>query len=289
MKYIYYPGCSVQHTGRMYDRSFKAAWKALGYDVIELEDWNCCGATAYMSIRELTSHALAARNLALAEAEGADVLMTGCPACYLVLGKTNDYFKQDRDFAAKIRTALQAADLDYRGTVEVRHILDVLVNDIGLETVREKMTRSLEGLKVASYYGCQLTRPYGRFDDTEDPVLLDRFVEAIGATRVPYPLKTKCCGGMVANTDSERILPLLKELISCAHDGNADCIMVACPLCHMNLDFYQSDVNKRYGTDFHMPVVYFTQLLGLALGISARELEIGLELVPADKVLAKYA
>jgi len=289
MKYIYYPGCSVQHTGRMLDHSFKAAWKALGHEASELEDWNCCGATAYMSIRELTSHALAARNLALAEAEGADVVMTGCPACYLVLGKTNDYFKQDEDFASKIRAALQAAGLDYTGKVEVRHILDVLVNDIGLDTVREKATRPLEGLKVACYYGCQLTRPYGRFDDKEDPVLLDRFVEAVGAAPVPYPLKTKCCGGMVMNTEAEKVLPLARELIACAEENGADCILVACPLCHFNLDYYESEVNQRYGTSFRVPVVYFTQLLGLALRLSPRELEIGLELVPSDKVLAKYA
>lgn len=289
MKYIYYPGCSVQHTARMLDHSFKAAWKALGHEVVELEDWNCCGATAYMSIRELTSHGLSARNLALAEAEGADVLMTGCPACYLVLSKTNDYFHKDENFAEKIRAALQAAGLDYKGGVEVRHILDVLVNDIGLDAVREKITRPLEGLRVASYYGCQLTRPDGRFDDKEDPVLLDRFVEAVGATTVPYPLKTKCCGGMVMNTDSEKVLPLVRELIGCADENGADCILVACPLCHFNLDYYQSDVNRTYSANYRMPVVYFTQLLGLALGLSPRELEIGLELVPSDKVLAKYA
>ena len=289
MEYLFFPGCSLEFTAKGYDHSSRAVADALGCRLRELPDWNCCGATSYMSIRELTSHGLSARDLALAEAEGAKDLVTVCSACYTVLSKTNDYMAEMPEFARKIRSALNAVGLDYNGTVRVRHLLDVIVNDIGLDTVREKVVNPLDGLRVACYYGCQLTRPHGRFDDPEDPQTLEQLVSALGATPVHYPLKAKCCGAMVVNTGGDDLLHLVDALLASAKDADADCIVTPCPLCHFNLEFYQQDIKTKLKQDYRLPVYYFTQLIGLALGISAEELGFGLELIPSQKLIANYA
>ncbi len=289
MDYLFFPGCSLEFTSRGYDKSSRAVAEALGCVLKDLPDWNCCGATSYMSIRELRSHGLSARNLALAEAEGASELITVCSACYTVLNKTNDYISEMPDFAQKIRTALASAGLKYDGTVRVRHLLDVIVNDIGLEAVNEKVVKPLTGMKVACYYGCQLTRPHGRFDDPEYPQTLDLLVEALGATPVDYPLKAKCCGAMVVSTQRNDLLPLVDALLGAALEAQADCIVTPCPLCHFNLEFYQDDVNRQLGADYKIPIHYFTQLIGLALGLDVRELGFGLELIPSENLISVYA
>jgi len=289
MEMLYYPGCSVQYTAKMYDTSAKAVCKKLDMELKELPDWNCCGATTYMSVRELVSHGNSARNLALARREGADEMVTVCPACYITLYKTNEYFQTNPEFADMIRQGLKAAGLDYDGGLRIRHLVDVIVNTVGLDEVEKRIKKPLEGLKVACYHGCMLTRPFGGFDSEERPVILDRITRSLGAEVVEYPLTAKCCGGMVTNTESSKTIPVVAGLLRAAKEAGADCIAVACPLCHMNLDFYQPEVNRYLGGDYSIPIVYFTQLMGLAMGLSRRELEIGLELVPSDKVLGKYA
>ncbi len=289
MEYLFFPGCSLEFTAKGYDRSSRAVAEALGCPLRDLPDWNCCGATSYMSIRELTSHALSARNLALAEAEGAKDLVTVCSACYTVLNKTNDYLGEMPEFEAKIRSALNQAGLDYNRSVRVRHLLDVIVNDIGLEEVRAKVVNPLTDLRVACYYGCQLTRPHGRFDDPENPETLERLVTAIGATPVHYPLKAKCCGAMVVSTGGDDLLHLVDVLLASAEDAEADCIVTPCQLCHFNLEFYQEDIRSRLKRDYRFPIFYFTQLIGLALGIPREKLGFGLELIPSEELISAYA
>ena len=289
MEMLYYPGCSVEYTAKMYDTSARAVCKALGVELKELPDWNCCGATTYMSVHELVSHGNSARNLALAEKAGYKEMVVVCPACHTVLHKTNDYFQKDPEFAGAIKQGLQAAGLDYAGGVRIRHLIDVTVNSLGLDEVKAKAVKPLEGLKVASYHGCMLTRPFGELDSKEKPTTMDRLVESLGATPVEFELTAKCCGGMVTNTEPEKTIPVVAGLLRSAKAAGAECIAVACPLCHMNLDFYQPEVNQYLGGYYTIPVVYFTQLMGLAMGLPQKELEIGLELVPSDKVLGKYA
>jgi heterodisulfide reductase subunit B len=289
MELLYYPGCSVEYTAKAYDVSTRAVCQKLGVDLKELEDWNCCGATTYMSVRELVSHGNSARNLALAEKQGYKEMVAVCPACQTVLHKTNDYMEKDPEFAQLIRQGLKAAGLDYTGGVKVRHLIDVVVNDIGLDAVRNSVTKPLGGLKVAAYHGCMLTRPYGTIDSSERPTIMDRLLAALGAEPVEYPLTAKCCGGMVVNTETEKVVPVVAGLLRCARDMGADCIAVACPLCHMNLDFYQPEANKFLGGDYTTPVAYFTQLMGLAFGCSPKELGFGGELVSTGKLVAQYA
>ncbi len=288
-KYLYYPGCSVEASANAYDISTRAVAPVLGVEMEELDDWNCCGATSYMSIRELRSFAISGRNLALAEAAGCTDLITVCNACYTVLSKANEYITDNRDLRDKINDALAAAGLHYSGSVKVRHFLDVVVNDVGLDKVKSKIRKPLSGVRVACYYGCQLTRPHGRFDDVEFPTVMDDLFKTCGADVVDYPMKTKCCAGMLMTTDTSIAESCCKSLLQCAVDSGAECIVTACPLCQINLDAYQDKINRRFGTSFKIPVVYFTQLLGLAFGIKPKTLGFGKEITSARSVVAKVA
>ena len=209
MKYLYYPGCSLKSTGRAYEESLLAVFRALRVPLEELEDWNCCGETAYMAVDEMKAFGLAARNLALAEdqngAQKAEEvnLVAPCSACYLVLTKAQHYIDEYTEVGQTILPALQAAGLRYEGRVRVRHPLDVLVNDVGLDTFAAQVRRPLAGLRVACYYGCQVVRPYASFDDQDNPTTMDQLVRAMGAEPIDWPLKTRCCGGSLTGTIEE--------------------------------------------------------------------------------------
>ncbi len=285
-KYLYFPGCSAEATGKAYDISARAVWKKLEMDVTELEDWNCCGSTSYFSIRELESFGVSARNLAIAQRMGGYDLINICNACYTVLAKTNRYLAEDRNLHDTINEALAAAGLSYDGGIWVRHLLGVLAKDVGYEAIAEKVTRRLTNLRVACYYGCQLSRPMGVCDDPEFPVTMDKLFEAVGAEPIDYPVKAKCCGGALIFTNEDAALTLVHELLKCAVDNGADVIATACPLCEMNVEAFQPQVNKLFGTNYNIPVVYFTQLLGVALGIDPKDLALDKQIVSADAVLA---
>ncbi|MCK4236983.1 MAG: CoB--CoM heterodisulfide reductase iron-sulfur subunit B family protein, partial [Candidatus Krumholzibacteria bacterium] len=265
------PGCSVQATANLYQESIDAIATPLGLELEELEDWNCCGATAYMSVRELMSFAISARNLALAEKFHRD-MVTPCSACYLVLNKTNQYFSDYPDIRKKLGQALEAGGLSYSGNIKVRHLLDVVVNDVGTEKLSSLVRNKLEGLKVVPYYGCQIVRPDVSFDDPDEPESMDRLIEALGATCIDYRMKTKCCGASLMGTQERLALRLCKNLLLEAEKSGAHCIVTLCPLCQMNLDVYQSKVNSLFGTKFKLPVLYFTQLIGVALGLPQSDL-----------------
>jgi heterodisulfide reductase subunit B len=287
LSFSYYPGCSVEGMNRAYDKSTQIVCKALDIDLAELNDWNCCGASAYMSIHEMKASLLSARNLALAEKEKKDLVVV-CPACLTTLNKTNHYLAEDSRFKRTIGTALKAANFQYFGSVKVRHLLEVIVNQVGEEEVKTRIKRKLSGLKVAPYYGCQLTRPFGEIDDKEFPMILDRLLTWIGVEPVNFPLKAKCCGGLLMMTNEDVALGLNRNLLDCAKQNGAECIITICPLCHMNIETYQSDVNKMFGTDFKIPALYFTQLMGLAFGFSRKELGIGDEMIPSQELLEKH-
>jgi len=286
-QFSYYPGCSVEGMNKNYDKSARVVCELLNINLTELNDWNCCGASAYMSIRELRAHLLSARNLAIAEKEKKDLVVV-CPACLTTLEKTNHYLREDSRFKRTITTALKAADMQYGGTVKVRHLIEVIVNEVGEDRVRSKVKRKLSGLKVAPYYGCQLTRPFGEIDDEEFPMIFDKLLGWIGAQPVNYPVKAKCCGGLLMMTNENVGLGLTQNLLQNAVDNGAECIGTLCPLCHMNLETYQDSVNKKFQTNYKMPILYFTQLLGLAFGFSRERLGINEEMIPSRRVLERY-
>lgn len=264
MTYAYYPGCSLKGTGRAYEESLLSVFRALDVDVQELEDWNCCGATTYMSYDELQSYALAARNLSLAKQTGKD-LMAPCAACYLVLNKTQYYVRDYPWIGEIVGHALDAIHLPRNIAAKVRHPLEILLNDVGLDAIRKKVTRPLRGLKVAPYYGCQIVRPYALFDSQREPTSMDQLLQACGADIVYYPVKTQCCGGSQKGTLPEVGLDLIRHLLAEAQRNGAEVIATVCPLCQFNLEAFQEQAGNSH--QFHLPVLYFTQLLAVAFGI----------------------
>lgn len=286
--YSYYPGCSCSEgTAKAYNKSILAVSRVLGLELQEIEDWNCCGSSPYSAFNELGMLSLAARNLALAEKRGLD-LVTPCSACYVILNQANNILKQYPETRASVDTALAAGGLKYENTVRVRHILDVIVNDVGYDAVALEVKRDLGGLKTAPYYGCQIVRPGFGFDHTENPAALDKLITGIKAEVIDFPLKTTCCGSSLVLSEEKIALGLIKKILDAAAAGGAQCIITVCPLCQMNVDAYQSTVNRKFGTNYAIPVLFFTQLMGLAFGLN--ETELGLEgcIVPVDRVLAKY-
>jgi heterodisulfide reductase subunit B len=288
MRYLYYPGCSPKTSNKAYDLSARAVGRALGCELVELEDWNCCGATAYMSVRELSAFVIASRNLALAEQQGGGDLVTVCSACLTVLNKASRYRAENPELRKMIDEALAVVGLEYHDDSRTRHFLDILVNDVGLDTIADRAVSSLAGLRVAPYYGCQVSRPYGTFDDQEFPTTMDRLFVRLGAEAVPFPLKARCCGGMLMSTNEEIALQLVRDLLACAVEHGAQVMATVCPLCHINLEAYQDKVNARFGTHHALPIVYFTQLVGVALGLPKKDLGVGMELVPTEEVFARY-
>jgi heterodisulfide reductase subunit B2 len=287
MRYAYYPGCSLEATGKPYEESVALVAKALGIELVELEDWNCCGATAYMSVNEVLSFSLSARNLCQAKKTG-DTLVTPCSACYTNLRKTEAYMVQFPELKKEVDEALAEANLRYDGGVVTKHFLQAIMEDIGVEKIKSNVQRPLSGLKVAPYYGCQIARPYGIEADSDNPMMLDNLLSALGATPTYYPMKTMCCGGSLMGTREDVALRLCRNLLLCAQQYDSQCIAVTCPLCQLNLDAYQSKINKVYGTNFSFPIVYFTQLMGIAFGIDSKGLGINQCIVPAQKVIAQY-
>ena len=279
MKYSYFPGCSLKGLGRAYEESLLPVMRHLGVELNELEDWNCCGATAYMSVDEAKAGVLAARNLAIAEKTGPQDLLTPCSACYLVLNKTQHNITDFPDIRDTVHRALRSANLSYTGSTTVRHPLDILVHDIGLDVIKEKVVRPLKGLKVAPYYGCQVVRPYSTFDDAWNPTTMDRLLATLGAEVVHYPLKTKCCGGSLTGTVPEAGLRMTYILLKEAVRRGADVIATICPLCQFNLDAYHDQIDRRWGRT-RIATVYFTQLMGLAFGFSPEQLGLKRNFIP---------
>ena len=286
--YTYFPGCSAAHGGtKAYDLSTQATAKVLDIDLIELEDWNCCGSTPYTSVDELASYCCSARNLALAEKKGFD-MVTPCSACFVLLTKTNNALKEYPALRAQVKETLAAGNLEYNGTVKVRHLLDIFANDIGYNNIKSQVKKDLNGLKVAPYYGCQIVRPGPSFDHPESPTTLDSLVNSLGAEAVQFPLKARCCGGSLIISEEDVALDLLYKLFNSASSNGAQCIVTVCPLCQTNLDVYQSKVNKKFKTNFNIPVLFFTQLMGIAFGIESKALGLESCIVPTEKVLASY-
>jgi len=289
--YAYYPGCSLETLAAAYHISTIEVGARLGVEFEEIEDWNCCGATTYSHVDELLSTVLGARNLAMAEAQGRD-LVAPCSACYKNLWSANAAMKHDADLTEHMNYALEADDLHYGGGVNVHHIIDVFVEDIGLDAIREQAGIGLGGLKVAAYYGCQIVRPRQEGDDLEDvraPHFFEDLMEAIGGKAVEFPYRLHCCGASLIVTKRTAALHMLRDLLHSATAAGADVIATACPLCQANLEVYRAHVNREFGTDFDIPIMYFTQLMGMAFGIKNRKLGIGKEIVSTARVAEAVA
>jgi heterodisulfide reductase subunit B len=277
-EFAYFPGCSLEKIGLSYHNSAIESTQKLDVKLKELEDWNCCGATTYFHVDELLAYTLCARNLAMAEKYKLD-LVAPCSACYKNTYFSNKHLKEDADLADHINYALEEDDLSFTGTSEVKHLIEVFVEDIGFDAIRDKVSNPLEGLRVAPYYGCQIMRPQKDDEDVEQADFFEDLMSAIGAEPVDYPLKLKCCGGSLLISNRIAAMSMVRNLLHNAEETGAQVIATACPLCQVNLECYQQQVNQDFGTRFSVPVVYFTQLIGLALGVPGKKLGIGSEVV----------
>ncbi|MCG6981068.1 MAG: CoB--CoM heterodisulfide reductase iron-sulfur subunit B family protein [Deltaproteobacteria bacterium] len=286
MKYFYYSGCSLEGTALEYDISTRAVMQALGVELIELDDWTCCGASAAEAVSELLSMVLPARNLALAARMDQDCdFVIPCSACYLNLRKVDEHLDRDEGLREKINAVLQEEELSYKGGIKSRHLLDVLATDIGAEMIKAKVNRKLSGLRIAPYYGCQALRPYGGYDDPEEPRCMEPLIEALGAEVHPWPMGAKCCGAGLMTTKKEIALELTGELLKAAK--GADCIATVCPMCQMNLDSYQKKVSQVKGEDLRISVLYLPQLIGMAFGLNAEALKLDLNMAYTDSLRTK--
>jgi heterodisulfide reductase subunit B len=269
----YFPGCTLKQQAAGLDRSAREVALAVGIELAELPSWNCCGATFPLSVENLLPLTGPARILAAARAEGTR-LAVACAACYNVLRRTNHVLHLDAEKREKIDLFIES---DYGGDLEIIHLLELLRREVGLERLRQAVQRPLEGLRVAAYYGCLLLRPPDEvaFDDPEHPVLLDELMAAAGAAPVSYPHRGECCGGYLALCSPEAAIQASFRVLSAAAEAGADLVVTSCPLCQFNLDHRQPAMRQMEAGFRPLPVLYFTQLLGLAFGSTGAGYRLG--------------
>jgi heterodisulfide reductase subunit B len=250
MQVSYYPGCSLHGTASEYEASTQAVSGLLGVELLELSDWNCCGASSAHSTNESLAHDLAARNLAIAEREGKDVVVP-CAACY-----------------SRLKAAENQNQKERKGEIEILSLLEFLTSRDRMEKIKQLKKRSLAGLKVVCYYGCLLVRPprVTRVANCENPQEMDRLMAALGAEAIPWSYKTDCCGASLVLTRTDIVRRLTQKILDGAKRAGAEAVVVACPLCQANLDTRQEEISRESGKEYALPILYFTELIGLALG-----------------------
>ena len=285
MKYAYYPGCSSEGSGAEYAHASEAVLEALGVELEEIDDWVCCGASPAHATSHLLSIALPAISCAAAEKQSLDI-MTCCACCHSRLKQVNQQVKDDPDLRAKISEIIEE---DYQGSPNVLHITEVLRRAVGLEAIKDRVRTPLKGLKVACYYGCLMARmPESLLSDkSEYPMLLDDLMGAVGAEPVDWPYKTECCGAALTLSQTKTVIRLSANVLQMAKQNGADALVVACPLCQANLDMFQGEAEKLLGEKFSIPVLYFVQLMGLAMNLDLKRICLDRLIVDPLPILAQ--
>jgi heterodisulfide reductase subunit B len=283
MTYAYYPGCSLHSTAREFDLSTRAVMQSLRIELEELHDWSCCGGSVAAAVSHDVGLAMAARNVALARREKLD-LLAACSGCYNKSARANQALAQPRE-KARIEPILEAMGVPLPDhAIRVRNVVDVLANDIDLAA---HVRRPLEGLKLACYYGCLLTRPADitGWDSVQFPTSMDRLCTTCGADVVEFRSKTRCCGGPIAVSNQERAYELSKALLDEAKSLGIDALVLACPLCDTNLELHQPEIERTYQVEYNLPILYITEIVGLALGLSPRQLGLQKHIVSPRPIL----
>ncbi|MDH5300916.1 MAG: CoB--CoM heterodisulfide reductase iron-sulfur subunit B family protein [Gammaproteobacteria bacterium] len=284
-KVAYYPGCALEGSGGPYDRSTRAIVGALNLQMENLRDYNCCGAMEVKNVHPMLQTYLSARNLAIAaEQMGLDTVMAPCNGCYHNLKKAEYELATSSDSLATVQDlAKKADDPVYNGNVRTVHLLEWLMEEVGVDGIKERISKNLQGIKIANYYGCMYTRPRQIYpekdkgpgsESTYKPHFMDDLLGAAGAQNVDFPLKTACCGGAHTLSDADTSTQLVLNLLQAAEDCGAEVIATECPTCHSGLEMHQVRAEKVFGIKTNVKIIYFTQLLGLALGLSPRKLGI---------------
>jgi heterodisulfide reductase subunit B len=286
MKVSYFPGCTLNTTGKGFDIAVRAATKAVGLDLVELDEWNCCGATYPLIVDNMLELAAPAHVLVAAREEGS-TLTTACTTCYNVLRRTNLFVQEHEEERERINAFIEA---EYDGEVTVKDILHLLRDDVGFASIQDKVQKPLEGLAVASYYGCMVLRPPDEvaYDDPDHPQSLDDLMAALGATPVDYPHKNECCGAYLAVENPQVTREMVYTILKSARAAGAEAVVTNCPLCQFNLDKQQADLRTAYAGYRSMPVFYFSQLMGLALGLSIEDYGWQRHYISPQPVLERY-
>lgn len=271
MDIAYFPGCSLHAMASEYDRSAHLVCERLGINLIEVEDWNCCGATAVHSLDHELALRLNARNLSIVNRMGRDAVTTSCAGCFNRLKTAAHELAQSGNLA---RSTEEQLDTDFSSLPGVTHLLQLLMEARGPRGLAQPVVKPLKGLRVAAYYGCLLTRPRHvvQFDDPEQPSSMDGLLRALGAETVTWSHKAECCGGSFAASEPGIVIDLGGQVLEAACRAGAEAVAVACPMCQVNLDSRQDEIRKERVDVHRLPVIYFTQLMGLAYGYSPREL-----------------
>ena len=277
MKYIYYPGCSLEGTAVEYNVATQAVMGALDAELVELEDWSCCGASAASATNHLISLALGARNLALAEQSELEMdFLIPCSACFLNLARSKVQVGRDVQLLKSVNEILREDGLRYRGGGRPRHFLDIIANDFDMEKIADLATTKLSGVRVALYYGCQALRPYGSYDDPEQPRSMEPLVQALGADVHGWNMGAKCCGAALMSTKKPVALEHVSRILKAAK--GADCIVTICPMCQMNLEGYQTEISKAYIGEKGISILYLSQLIALAFELPDQDIGLDLNL-----------
>lgn len=290
MKYAYYPGCASQTITKEYDNTTKKVCKILGIEFEEMTNANCCGAGLITDYNYELSIALNARIFAQAEKMGLDI-MTICSTCLMIMSRANKELKEFPKLLKKVNKTLEKAGLHYSGNVKVTHFLWALTEDYGLDKLKTMVKKPLKDMKIAPYYGCHILRPSNAlgFDDPEKPTSLERLIETLGGDAVPNEGKTRCCGFQIVLVTQETAVDMIAKRLKEAKDAGGRCMVSPCPLCHINLDSYQREAEKRTHQKFEMPVFHLSQIVGLALGMSIDELELSRHLVSPEPAIKTAA
>ena len=284
MKIAYYPGCALHGSSNDYEQSLRACLGKLETELQEIPEWICCGATAAHSLNHKLSIALPARNLALAEQQGMEEMLAPCPMCSMQLLKAEKLMSGDASLRKEISSVVEAP---ISGKVKVVNLIQVL-QKVGVERIKAAVKKPLAELKPACYYGCLLTRPPDvvNFDDPEQPSSLETLVSALGAKPVEWNYRTECCGAGMTMANEDTVLELSHRILTDAQEHGANCLVTACPMCHVNLDMKQRDIERRYGARHNLTVYYLSDLVGLALGIAPENLGINRHFVPPRRAEA---
>lgn len=287
-KISYYPGCTLKNNARNFEDSALCALERLGYEVRELERWNCCGTVFSLATDDLMHHLAPVRNLIRTKEAGSDAVLTLCAMCYNTLKRSNERVKGDADSLEKINDFMDREKVKYAGDVRVLHLLEILRDEVTFPGLAGKVVRKPNGLRVANYYGCLLVRPKGiGLDDLENPVVLENLMTALGIESVEFPYRTECCGAYQTVDEPRAVAERTHRILTSARRQGADLLTVSCPLCAFNLDHRQKETARLYSDFTPLPVVYFTQLLALGLGCPEEAMRFDLHYVDPRPTLKK--
>jgi len=287
MRYAFFPGCTLESAAEELMISTKKVAAALGIELIELDGWTCCGASHIQDVSDLLATSINARNISLAEDLKVDKLLTVCNTCTLMLRTAKLKMDKNEKVRNEVNEGLGRAGLEYKGTVEVTHLLWALIEDYGLENLRKMVRRPLTGLKVANFYGCHILMPPNvmGFENHMNPQSMEMVAEVLGAESVDFDQRLACCGFHAVFPAEKEVMDLTGKNCLSPKNSGADCIVTPCPLCQMQLDAYQPDAQKGFKEDITMPILHLPQLIGLALGFSPEELAIQRHVVDAIPAL----